>query len=114
MWAHILNEHAQALIEGDEAGRQRARVLAQTQPEILNLMDTAEQVRDALQPTSPRPEFRRRLKVQLMRDLRRRTLYREMLHRSLRSYWLWGAVMSLVSLAGGVGYYLHRRSQVAG
>ncbi len=113
MWVHILDEHAQALIEDDEAKRQKARVLALGQSELIGLMDTAERLRDALRPTSPRPEFRQRLKAQLVRDMRRRALYRTILHRSLRSYWVWGAVMSLVSLAGGVGYYLHRRSQAA-
>ena len=112
-WWDLLNEHAQALIEGDAPRRFRARLLAQNNPDLLALMDTAEQVRASVHPVAPRPEFREHLKAEVMRRAYRHTLYGRLLRRTLRSYWLWGALASVLSVAGGVGYYLHRRSQVA-
>ncbi len=109
----LLDEHAQALLDGDDARRQRARLLAQGDPDVLAMMDVAEQVRGALHTAHPRPEFRERLKVELVQRSWRRHHYRGLLYRGLRSYWLWGALASLLSVAGGVGYYLHRRSQAA-
>ncbi len=110
MWSELLEEHARALAEGNEARRQRARLLAQTHSGLLALMDAAEQVWGALQPVPPRAEFRERLKAELLPQVGRRRAYTGNWRRTLRSYWLWGAVMSIISLAGGVGYYLHRRT----
>lgn len=110
-WQDLLDEHAQALATGDEARRRRARLLAQDNPEVLALMDTAEQARAAIRPVAPRPEFRARLKATLAERTGQRRAYRTLFLRTLRSYWLWGALASVLSLAGGVGYYLHRRSQ---
>lgn len=109
----LLEEHAQALLDEDDARRQRARSLAQGDTDVLAMMDVAEQVGGALHMTLPRPEFRQRLKEDLVQKSWRRHYYRDLLYRGLRSYWVWGALASVLSVAGGVGYYLHRRSQAA-
>ncbi len=109
----LLDEHAQALAAGDREKQAQVRALAQDLPEALALMDVAEHVHRAYQPVLPSPKFRKRLGKELRRAVRRRLWWREKVPRAVRSYWLWGAVASLLSVAGGVGYYLVRRSQAA-
>lgn len=110
MWLDLLDAHALALAEGNKGRRQRVRLLAQKHPGLLKLMDTAERVQKALQPVAPRQEFREHLKAELLQRAEQHPAPARSPWRALRSYWLWGAVMSIVSLAGGVGYYLHRRT----
>ncbi len=109
----LLDEHAQALIDQDEEKRLRVRALAEASPELLSLMDVAERVHRAYQPVAPSGEFRARLKKKVRRAARWKLWWPNTAQRMLRSYWLWGALASIVSVAGGVGYFLVRRSQTA-
>ncbi|GEM_PF-5838978 len=113
-WEDILQEHADALIAGDKARVQRARLLAREFPELLALMDLAEELRGVYRPVHAPHSFRARLRQELLRAFRRRYVVgtRKRLLGPLRTYWFWGAaIASLLSVAaGGVGYYLHRRS----
>jgi len=110
----LLAEHAEALVTGDEGRRTRARLLARHHPDILALMDVAEQVRSAYRPLRAPDAFRTHLRQELVSDLRQRKLLapEHKAWRTTRTYWVLGALASLLSVAaGGVGYYLHRRSQ---
>ncbi len=112
-WEEVLHEHAESLLEGNEARRRRARLLAEGSPELLALMDLAEELHAIYRPLRAPRTFREQLRKDLLRSFRRRYLT-GVGRRSispLRTYWFWGAVASILSVAaGGVGYYLHRRS----
>ncbi len=109
----VLDEHAQALAEHDEVKRMRVRSLAQASPELLSLMDVAERIHHVYRPVVPSREFRHRLRKNLGRSVRRKLWWSNTVQRALRSYWVWGAIASLISVASGVGYYIVRRSQAA-
>jgi len=65
-------------------------------------------------PVQPRPAFRRELRDALTRRSRRRLAWARWPRPLWRRYWVWGAVASVLSVAGGVGYLLlMRRSQAA-
>lgn len=112
MVTHLLMAHANALASGNEAERLWARLMAQEYPHVLALMDVAERVHAALRPVEPDPAFRRQLKQDVMGGVPHQSLWERLTPRVGRHYWLWGAVASAVSVAGGLGYYLYRRAQV--
>ncbi len=111
----VLAEHAEALMTDDEGRRVRARLLARGHPDVLALMDVAEALRAAYRPVRAPDTFRTQLRNELVSSARQRALLGGgKVRRSTRTYWMLGALASLISVAaGGVGYYLHRRSQAA-
>ncbi|NPA91220.1 MAG: hypothetical protein GXO55_07205 [Chloroflexi bacterium] len=108
----LLNEHAEALVTGDEAKRQRVRLLSRAMPEARHLLEMAEALHRAYRPVRAPEPFRQQLRRELLHTHRRRQLlgWGKKSTSPFRTYWFWGAVASLLSVAaGGVGYYLHRR-----
>ncbi len=113
---NLLAEHAQALVAGDEGRRIRARLLARGYPEVLALMDVAERLQKSYRSLRAPEHFRAQLRDELIANVKHRQIvhFEHRTLRSTRTYWLLGAIASLLSVAaGGVGYYLHHRSQAA-
>ncbi len=118
-WEVLLDEHAQAVAAGDEARRRHVRILAAARPELLALMDVAEKFGRAQTPVRPHTAFREGLKRELMRAWHERQTRpapapAPVVQWARRYWWIWGALASVLSLAGGLSYYLFlRRSQAA-
>ncbi len=113
-WTDLLDIHARALAQGDDAMRQQARSRAAARKDILALMDLAERVHAAYTAVRPHPAFRRQLREALLHSRGHRWVWRWWGRPVWRRYWVWGAVASVLSVAGGVGYFFFmRRSQAA-
>lgn len=109
----IVSAHADQLREGRGKEGDYLAMFPDYREELKSLLETAEKVKEVLEPVEPAPAFRQSLHRDLLAAGRWR-LAREVpqLAKSHRKQILIGAaaVGSVVSLAGAIAYFIHSRA----
>jgi len=111
--AEILAAHADQLKKGQGKGSDYLAMVPDYQDKLQPLLETAEKVKEVLEPVEPAPAFRQSLHDDLLAAGRRRlTGGVPQLARSYRGQVLIGAaaVGSAVSVVGAIAYFIHSRA----
>jgi len=111
--AEILAAHADQLKKGQGKGSDYLAMVPDYRDKLQPLLETAEKVKEVLEPVEPAPAFYRSLYDDLLAAGRRRLAGEvPQLARSHRKQILIGAaaVGSAVSVAGAIAYFIHSRA----